>query len=102
MIANPEIAMIRVLIERHIAETLESAYEECSRSVLQQAVSAPGFISGETLYDAADPNHRLTLSNWRSAAEWDRWFHSDTRKELMTAILPMMDRDEKITILEQC
>ena len=27
--------MIRVLIERHIAETLESAYEDRSRKVLQ-------------------------------------------------------------------
>lgn len=94
--------MIRVLIERHIAETLESAYEERSRGILQQAVTAPGFISGETLFDAADPNHRLTLSNWRSAADWDRWYHSDDRKDLMNEILPMMDQDEKITILEQC
>ena len=38
--------MIRVLIERHIAETLEAAYEERSRKVLQQAVSAPGSIQG--------------------------------------------------------
>lgn len=94
--------MIRVLIERHIAETLESAYEVHSRGVLQQAVSAPGFISGETLVDATDPNHRLTLANWRSAADWDHWYRSDARKELMAEILPMMDRDEKITILEQC
>ena len=53
--------MIRVLIERHIAETLESAYEDRSRKVLQNAVSAPGFVSGETLVDTHDSNHRLTL-----------------------------------------
>ncbi len=47
--------MIRVLIERQIAETLESAYEDRARKVLQQAVSAPGFISGETLVDCRDP-----------------------------------------------
>lgn len=93
--------MIRVLIERHIAETLESAYEERSRRVLQQAVSAPGFISGETLVDATDPNHRLTLANWRSVSDWDHWYRSEHRKELMAEILPMMDQDEKITILLQ-
>jgi heme-degrading monooxygenase HmoA len=93
--------MIRVLIERHIAETLESAYEERARLVLQQAVSTPGFISGETLVDSHDPNHRITLANWRSEADWDRWYHSDTRKDLMAELVPMMDRDEVITVLQQ-
>lgn len=93
--------MIRVLIERHIAETLEAAYEERSRKILQQAVAAPGFISGETLVDASDPNHRLTLANWRSEADWDRWYRSQKRRDLLTEVQPMMDQDEKITVLLQ-
>ncbi|MCK7544235.1 antibiotic biosynthesis monooxygenase [Marinobacter bryozoorum] len=94
--------MIRVLIERHIAESLESAYEERSRRILQGAVSAPGFVSGETLVNARDPNHRITLANWRSEADWDRWYHSRDRQELLNDVKPMMDQDEKITILHQC
>lgn len=93
--------MIRVLIERHIAKSLEAAYEERSRGVLQQAVAASGFISGETLINAQDPNHRLTLANWRSRADWERWYHSDTRREQMLKILPMLDQDERVTILHQ-
>ena len=54
--------MIRVLIERHIAETLETAYEERSRAILQNAVAAPGFISGETLVNAHDPNHNCSTT----------------------------------------
>ena len=94
--------MIRVLIERHIAESLESAYEERSRKILQNAVSAPGFVSGETLVNAHDPNHRITLANWRSEADLDRWYHSEERQELLSDVKPMMDQDEKITILHQC
>ncbi|MBN7769438.1 antibiotic biosynthesis monooxygenase [Marinobacter daepoensis] len=92
--------MIRVLIERHIAETLESAYEDRARKVLQRAVSTPGFISGETLVDSSDPNHRITLANWRSEADWDRWYRSSERRELMAELTPMMDRDEMITVLQ--
>ncbi len=92
--------MIRVLIERHIAESLESAYEARSRRVLRQALDAPGFISGETLVDAHDPNHRLTLCSWRSIADWERWYHSPARTELMTELKPMMDQEEKITVLQ--
>ncbi|MFL1405511.1 antibiotic biosynthesis monooxygenase family protein [Marinobacter sp. M1N3S26] len=94
--------MIRVIIERHIAESLESAYEDRSRFILQSAVTAPGFVSGETLVDARDRNHRITLANWRSEADWDRWYHSEERQQLLSEIKPMMDQDEKITILEQC
>ena len=93
--------MIRVIIERHIAETLESPYEDRSRRILKNAISAPGFISGETLVDAFDPNHRLTLCNWRSIADWDRWYQSAERKELMNELSPLLDQDEKITVLEQ-
>ncbi|MDX1632998.1 MAG: antibiotic biosynthesis monooxygenase [Marinobacter sp.] len=92
--------MIRVLIERHIAESLETAYEERSRHLLRQAIDAPGFVSGETLVDANDPNHRLTLCNWRSIADWDRWYHSRGRTELMAELIPMMDQEEKITVLQ--
>ncbi len=92
--------MIRVLIERHIAETLETAYEERSRKVLQSAVSATGFVSGETLVDSQDANHRFTLANWRSESDWQRWYLSDERKSLMAELIPMMDRDEKITVLQ--
>lgn len=93
--------MIRVLIERHIAETLETAYEQRSRKVLQNAFAAPGFISGETLSNRDDPNNRFTLSNWRSVSHWERWYHSSQRKQLMNDLMPMMDREEVVTVLEQ-
>lgn len=93
--------MIRVLIERHIAESLEEAYEQRARLVLQQAVAAPGFISGETLVDSHDPNHRITLANWRSEADWDRWYQSPERRDLMAELVPMMDKEEAITVLQQ-
>lgn len=92
--------MIRVLIERHIAESLEPVYEERSRRILQRAVSAPGFVSGESLVDSNDPNHRFTLANWRSEADWLRWQGSEERKALMAELTPMMDREEVITVLK--
>ena len=92
--------MIRVLIERHIAESLELAYEERARKYIQHAVSAPGFVSGETLVDSRDQNHRFTLSTWRSETDWLRWKRSEERRALMAELIPMMDQDEKITVLK--
>ncbi|WP_250658015.1 antibiotic biosynthesis monooxygenase family protein [Alkalimarinus coralli] len=93
--------MIRVIIERHIAHTLETTYELVAKRTLQKAVSADGFISGESLRNADDPNHRLILSNWRSVQDWYRWFQSEERKEMMNELNPILETEEKVTILEQ-
>lgn len=93
--------MIRVIIERHIAQTLETTYEMVAKTTLQKAVSAPGFISGESLKNASDPNHRMILSNWMNVQDWHRWFASEERKEMMNVLNPILETEEKITILEQ-
>lgn len=92
--------MIKIMIERHIAPTLEAPYEERARAVLQTAVRAQGFISGETYRDAQDPNHRILISSWRSKADWRHWEASRERRRMMEELHPMMDREEKITALE--
>jgi len=92
--------MIRVIIERHIAESLESHYDQIEQSILQSAVSATGYISGESLRNAFDPNHRFVLSTWRSVQDWQHWQQCDVRKNMLTPLVALMDRDEHITVLE--
>lgn len=92
--------MIRVIIERQVAESLEDIYEQRARSVLQQAVEVPGFISGESLQDVNNPNHRLILSTWRSAADWYRWYQSPERRAMLAELTPMIDGQERIMIFE--
>lgn len=92
--------MIKVIIERHIAPTLEIPYEEEAKNFLQAAIKTPGFISGETYQNAEDPNHRFLISSWSTIANWKLWQASSERRKMMEALYPMMDREEKITILE--
>ncbi len=92
--------MIKVLIERHIAIDLEGPYNQAARKTLQSAMQWPGFISGETLQNAANPNHRFVIATYRQASDWDRWYGSKERKEMMSAIIPMLEDEEKITLLE--
>lgn len=92
--------MICVMIERHIAETLEEHYEQNAKNVIQAAIHVPGFISGESLKDTYDPNHRIIWSTWRNIQDWQAWEHSPQRKEMMDVINTMLVGDEKVTILE--
>ena len=92
--------MIRVIIDRHIAETLEGPYEQVARKILQRAFQAPGFISGESRKNARDPNHRVIISNWRSEQDWNQWYNSPMRKDMTAELQPMLESEEKVTVLE--
>lgn len=92
--------MIRVIIERSIAETLEANYEDTAKQTLQKAINAPGFISGESLKDHSNSRHRVILCNWRSIQDWQSWQQSHERKEMMDKLNLMLDKEEKITVLD--
>ena len=91
--------MFHVLIERHIAKGMLSTYEKNSRSALQQTCLEHGFVSGELLIDDNDENHRFLLCKWRKKENWERWYHSRDRMELMNTIIPILAYPEKITVL---
>ena len=92
--------MIRVLIERHIAEDHVQHYEKAARDTLQLAMQAHGFISGEVLKNAYDPNHRMVVATYRTLQDWQRWAGSPERKEMMETLGPMLETEEKVTIFE--
>lgn len=92
--------MIRVLIERHIADDLAPHYDRLSREILQQAMRVPGFISGEMLHNAQDPNHRLVMATYRSINDWNRWYRSSERRQMLETLGPLLAREEVITVFE--
>lgn len=92
--------MIRVFIERLIAESMESTYDDVEKQTLQTAITAPGFISGESLKDVKNPLHRVVLCKFRSEVDWNNWYQSDARKDMMAKINLIIEGDEKITLLD--
>ncbi len=90
--------MIKVMIERQIADELGQLYDQLSRETLQKAMQAHGFISGEVLRNLDDPNHRLVLATYMTASDWYRWYDSAERRDMMTQLAPLLEHEEKITI----
>ena len=93
--------MIRVIIERQIAEGLESYYEPEITRLLEIMKQSPGYLSGESLVDIQRPNHYLVLTRWTNEEAWDRWFHSAQRQQVLNALRPFLLDDEKFTLLRQ-
>lgn len=93
--------MIKVIIERQVAEGLESHYEKAVGELLSVMTSARGYISGESLVNAKQSNHYVVIAKWTAESAWSKWYHSNDRKRLMTAIAPFLQTDEKFTLLKQ-
>jgi len=44
------------------------------------AFRQPGYISGETMRNVADPYEYLVISTWKSVEDWERWFANEERE----------------------
>lgn len=93
--------MIKVIIERVIAEGLEAPYEQAIAELLTVMTRARGYLSGESLVDARQPNHYVVIARWSDEHSWDQWFRSEDRKQILNAIAPFLQTDEKFTVLRQ-
>ena len=92
--------MIRVIIERWLADVGDTAIEKIMRDLRREAIHHPGYVTGETLLDVADPHHFVILSTWRSREEWETWAASEMRQEIEDQIRLLLTEPEKITVCE--
>lgn len=93
--------MIRVIIEREIAEGLEQYYESAIADLLGVMANAEGYVSGESSVEIHRPNRYVVITRWIDEAAWNRWFQSSERQELLNAIRPFLLNEEKFTLLKQ-
>lgn len=91
--------MIKVLIDRQIADGMDTTYEAAIKDTLRAILEAPGYISGASYKDEKDANHRIIMTNWTSVEAWNTWSNSDSRRAVTAAIQPILMREERITIL---
>jgi len=77
---------VKVLIKRAVPEDKAREIIPLFRQMRALATSEPGYISGETLKRLDKPNEFLVISTWNSSDDWNRWFESEKRKEILQEI----------------
>jgi quinol monooxygenase YgiN len=92
--------MIRLLIERRLAEGSEERLRNAMRDLRREALHVPGYVSGETHRDLDDPRHFVVIATWRSREAWEAWSRSDKRRAIEDQIRPLLEEPEKVTVLE--
>lgn len=91
--------MIKVIIERFIADDMATLYDATIKESLKDILETPGYIKGASYRDAKNPNHRFIITDWLSEAAWQKWASSPQRRNSMSAIRAILQSEEKITIL---
>ena len=83
---------VKVLLEREVRPgKMEDAVQLLKR-LRMLATSEPGYVSGETLYDAQAPSKLLVLSTWASLEHWDAWQANPKRKEISARLEGLLIR----------
>ncbi|MCP4767810.1 MAG: antibiotic biosynthesis monooxygenase [Gammaproteobacteria bacterium] len=93
--------MIRVIIEREVAEGLEEFYEAAIANLLGAMSNAAGYLSGESLVEIHHPNRYVVVTRWVDESAWNRWCMSSERQQMLDAIRPFLLQEEKFTLLRQ-
>lgn len=92
--------MIRVIIERHIKDGCFHDYLDMIRRARKQATAVEGFIAGELLQEKSNNNKAVIISSWENIESWDSWISSEERANVLSEMRPLLESDEKITVLE--
>ncbi len=78
--------MVKVVLERSIRGKHVGEIVRLLRQLRVRAMQQPGYISGETLHAADDPNFYLVISTWESLDHWQAWFKNPERQKLSAEI----------------
>ena len=71
--------LVKVLIKRKVTQDKEAALLDLITQLRTLASRQPGYISGETLRSADNPEEYLVISTWQTADDWKKWFASKER-----------------------
>jgi heme-degrading monooxygenase HmoA len=92
--------MIRVIIERQLKQGCYDEYATIIRKAKKEAARKNGFMGGELYFDTHDTNRIVIIAAWDSLENWQQWDQSAERKALTAELAPIMEGDEKVTVLK--
>jgi len=77
---------VKIIIRRKVPKGKESQLLPLLIDLRSKATTQPGYISGETLRNANDPQDYVVISTWQSGEAWKAWEASKGRAEIQAKI----------------
>ena len=73
--------LARILIKRKFRKDQPEKIVDLLNEIRSAAMRQPGYISGETLINYAEPHDISVLCTWQSINNWLKWKDSAERKQ---------------------
>jgi heme-degrading monooxygenase HmoA len=77
---------VKIIIKRHVPKGKEAELAPLLIDLRSKAMAQPGYISGETLRNADDPEEYLVVGTWQSIDAWQDWQSSSERAAIQGKI----------------
>jgi heme-degrading monooxygenase HmoA len=95
--ARRRTTMVKVLIKRETKKETEVKVHDSLVALRAAAMRKPGYVSGETLVNTANPREILVISTWLSLKQWKAWQESKQRMALDDALRPFVLEEQVST-----
>jgi heme oxygenase (mycobilin-producing) len=77
---------VKIIILRKVEEGKGKELSPLLLKLRSLAMAQPGYISGETLMNADDPEQYLVISTWSNMDYWNKWVESEERLKIQGQI----------------
>lgn len=89
---------VKIIIKRKIPKSKETQVLPLLLELRSKAMTQPGYISGETLINANDPEDYLVISTWKSVKDWKAWEGSKERNEIQKKIEELLAEKSSVQV----
>jgi len=72
----------KILIKRKFIKGKKTEIIALLKELRSRALQQPGYISGETLSSADQPQILMVIGTWQNMESWHNWKSNDTRNTL--------------------
>ncbi len=85
--------IVRVILLRHVSPEKADEVKPLLLEMRALALAQPGYISGETLMNADDPEEYLVISTWADIDHWKTWLKNPERIMVQRQIDGLLGRE---------
>ncbi len=89
---------IKVLVSRQFKQDRLNEAHNLLKEMRSVATLRPGYISGQTLASADNPNKLLVVSTWTGPKRWDAWYKDEKRKAFSKRLGELLVSPEQIEV----
>ncbi|MBI5569775.1 MAG: antibiotic biosynthesis monooxygenase [Desulfomonile tiedjei] len=89
---------VKVLITRRFKPDKIEAANAFLMKLRAEATLCKGYVSGQTLVSADEPNKVVVISTWNSRKRWEEWLNDSNRKKFHARMDELLAAPEHVEV----